>query len=106
MAVLPHVFNIRMLTMLMMMRMMMMMMRLMRMMIMMLLLHLLTMMMMMMLLLMTMIMMMLMTTSRWYAKKVDYTTPLFNDTVQYRAEHAYFSNISNPFRTNLYDTKV
>ena len=44
--------------------------------------------------------------SRWYAKKVDYTTPLYNDTVQYRAEHAYFSNISNPFRTSLYDTKV
>ena len=44
--------------------------------------------------------------SRWYAKKVDHTTPLFNDTVQYRAEHAYFSNISNPFRTSLYDTKV
>ena len=42
---------------------------------------------------------------RWYAKKIDYTTPLFNDTVQYRKEFSYFQNITNTYSSSLYDTK-
>ena len=43
--------------------------------------------------------------SRWYAKQIDYTTPLFNDTVQYRKEFSYFQNITNTYSSSLYDTK-
>ena len=42
---------------------------------------------------------------RWYAKNIDYSTPLFNDTVHYRSEYAFYRNISNTYRSNLYDTK-
>ena len=43
--------------------------------------------------------------ARWYAKQIDYTTPLFNDTVQYRKEFSYFQNITNTYSSSLYDTK-
>ena len=42
---------------------------------------------------------------RWFAKKIDYSTPLFNDTYFYREEYAYFRNLSNTYRSSLYDTK-
>jgi len=42
---------------------------------------------------------------RWYAKKVDGTTPLYNDTVLYRKEYSYYHNISNTYRSQLYDNK-
>lgn len=42
---------------------------------------------------------------RWFAKKIDYSTPLFNDTSHYREEFAYFRNLSNTYRSALYDTK-
>ena len=32
---------------------------------------------------------------RWYAKKIDGTTPLYNDTSLYRQEFSYYHNISN-----------
>lgn len=35
---------------------------------------------------------------RWFAKKVDYTTPMYNDSVLYRQEYSYFHNISNTYR--------
>ena len=42
---------------------------------------------------------------RWFAKKVDGTTPLYNDTVLYRNEYSYYQNISNTFRSRLYDNR-
>ena len=42
---------------------------------------------------------------RWFAKKVDYTTPLYNDSVLYREEHSYYYNISNTYRSNLYNSR-
>ena len=42
---------------------------------------------------------------RWFAKKVDYTTPLYNDSVLYRQEYSYYNNISNTYRSNLYDNR-
>jgi hypothetical protein len=42
---------------------------------------------------------------RWFAKKVDYTTPMYNDTTLYREEYSYFHNISNTYRSNLYNTR-
>ena len=42
---------------------------------------------------------------RWFAKKIDYSTPLFNDTYFYREEYAYFRNLTNTYRSSLYDTK-
>ena len=45
------------------------------------------------------------TTVRWYAKKIDHSTPLFNDTVNYRDQYAYYQNLSNTYRSALYDTK-
>lgn len=42
---------------------------------------------------------------RWFAKKVDYTTPLYNDSVLYRDEYSYYHNISNTYRSNLYNTR-
>lgn len=42
---------------------------------------------------------------RWFAKKVDYTTPLYNDSVLYREEYSYYHNISNTYRSNLYNTR-
>ena len=42
---------------------------------------------------------------RWYAKKIDHSTPLYNDTMEYRREFAYFQNLSNTRRAALYDTK-
>ena len=32
---------------------------------------------------------------RWFAKKVDYSTPMYNDSVLYRQEYSYQMNISN-----------
>jgi uncharacterized protein YfaS (alpha-2-macroglobulin family) len=32
---------------------------------------------------------------RWYAKKIDGTTPLYNDTSLYRRDYSYYYNISN-----------
>ncbi len=34
-------------------------------------------------------------TLRWFAKKIDGTTPLYNDTSLYRHEYSYYHNISN-----------
>ena len=42
---------------------------------------------------------------RWFAKKLDYTTPMYNDTTLYREEYSYFHNISNTYRSNLYNTR-
>lgn len=42
---------------------------------------------------------------RWFVKKVDYTTPLYNDSVLYREEYGYYHNISNTYRSNLYNTR-
>ena len=42
---------------------------------------------------------------RWFAKKIDYSTPLFNDTYFYREEFAYYRNLTNTYRSALYDTK-
>lgn len=42
---------------------------------------------------------------RWYAKEIDHSTPLFNDTVHYRREYAYYQNITNTYRSSLYDTR-
>jgi len=42
---------------------------------------------------------------RWFAKKVDYSTPMYNDSVLYRQEYAYYHNISNTYRSNLYNTR-
>ena len=42
---------------------------------------------------------------RWYAKKVDGSTPLFNDTVLYRQEYTYYNIISNTYRSQLYNNK-
>ena len=42
---------------------------------------------------------------RWYAKEIDHSTPLFNDTVHYRQEYAYYQNLTNTYRSSLYDTK-
>ncbi|TRY74425.1 hypothetical protein TCAL_00656 [Tigriopus californicus] len=42
---------------------------------------------------------------RWFAKKVDYTTPMYNDSVLYRNEYSYYHNISNTYRSNLYNTR-
>ena len=42
---------------------------------------------------------------RWFAKKVDYTTPMYNDSTLYREEYSYFHNISNTYRSNLYNTR-
>ena len=42
---------------------------------------------------------------RWYAKDIDHSTPLFNDTSHYRQEYAYYQNITNTYRSSLYDTK-
>ena len=42
---------------------------------------------------------------RWYVKKVDYYTPMYNDTVLYRQSYSYQHNISNTYRSNLYNTR-
>ena len=42
---------------------------------------------------------------RWFAKKVDYTTPLYNDSILYRQEYSYYHNISNTYRSNLYNAR-
>ncbi len=42
---------------------------------------------------------------RWFAKKVDYSTPMYNDSVLYREEYSYYHNISNTYRSNLYNTR-
>lgn len=42
---------------------------------------------------------------RWFAKKVDYSTPLYNDSVLFRQEYSYYNNISNTYRSNLYNTR-
>lgn len=42
---------------------------------------------------------------RWYAKKVDGTTPLYNDTSLYRREYTYYHNISNTYRSQLYNNR-
>ena len=42
---------------------------------------------------------------RWYVKKVDDTTPLYNDTSRYREEYAFYNNISNIQRSRLYDNE-
>ena len=42
---------------------------------------------------------------RWFAKKVDYTTPMYNDSVLYKQEYGYYHNISNTYRSNLYNTR-
>ena len=42
---------------------------------------------------------------RWFAKKVDYTTPMYNDSVLYRQEYSYYHNISNTYRSNLYENR-
>ena len=44
-------------------------------------------------------------TLRWYAKKVDGSTPLYNDTVLYRNEYAFYHNRSNLYTSNLYDNR-
>ena len=41
---------------------------------------------------------------RWFAKKVDYTTPLYNDSVLYRQEVEFDQQTANTYRTRLYDT--
>ena len=40
-----------------------------------------------------------------YAKKVDGSTPLYNDTVLYRNEYSYYHNISNTYRSQLYENR-
>ena len=42
---------------------------------------------------------------RWFAKKVDYSTPMYNDSVLYRQEYSYYHNVSNTYRSNLYNTQ-
>ena len=42
---------------------------------------------------------------RWYAKKIDGTTPLYNDTVLYRKEYTYYHNISNTYRNQLFNNQ-
>ena len=42
---------------------------------------------------------------RWFAKKVDYSTPMYNDSVLYKQEYGYYHNISNTYRSNLYSTR-
>ena len=42
---------------------------------------------------------------RWYAKKIDGTTPLYNDTVLYRKEYTYYHNISNSYRAQLFNNE-
>ena len=42
---------------------------------------------------------------RWYAKRVDGTTPLYNDTSLYRREYTYYHNISNTYRSQLYNNR-
>ena len=42
---------------------------------------------------------------RWYAKKVDGSTPLYNDTVLYRNEYSYYHNISNVRTSQLYENR-
>ena len=43
--------------------------------------------------------------ARWYAKRIDHSTPLFNDSIQYRREYEYYYNISNIYRANLYNNR-
>ena len=37
--------------------------------------------------------------------QVDYTTPMYNDSVLYRQEYSYYNNISNIYNSNLYNTR-
>ena len=39
---------------------------------------------------------------RWYAKKVDYYTPLYNDSALYREEYSHFSKMANIYFNNLF----
>ena len=36
---------------------------------------------------------------------MDYTTPMYNDSVLYRQEYSYYNNISNLYNSNLYNTR-
>ena len=42
---------------------------------------------------------------RWYAKRVDGLTPLYNDTAMYRNEYSFYLNNTNTFRSQLYDSR-
>ena len=42
---------------------------------------------------------------RWYAKRVDGLTPLYNDTTLYRNEFSFFQNRTNTLRSQLYSNK-
>ena len=42
---------------------------------------------------------------RWYAKKIDGTTPLYNDTAMYRTEYSYYHNITNIRSSELYNNQ-
>ena len=37
----------------------------------------------------------------WYAKKIDHYTPMFNDTVLYRHQHAYHKKMANVYFNRL-----
>ena len=39
---------------------------------------------------------------RWYAKKVDYYTPLYNDSALYRQEYSHYSKMANIYFNNLF----
>ena len=38
----------------------------------------------------------------WYAKKIDYQTPMFNDSVVYRQKYNYRQKVSNFYHSALY----
>ena len=39
---------------------------------------------------------------RWWAKKIDYSTPMYNDSVLYRQEYGHDINTSNIYDTYHY----
>ena len=39
---------------------------------------------------------------RWYAKKVDYYTPLYNDSALYRQDYSHYSKMANIYFNNLF----